>query len=53
MLTNVDRVTLARVAKSLLGPRSPTHRTDRARSKSGRESRWVRLQICLLNNVVI
>ena len=34
MVIRVDRVTLAHVAKTLLGPRSPTHRTDRARDQA-------------------
>ena len=36
---SVDRVTLASVAKTLLGPRSPTHRTDRARDRDREGSR--------------
>ena len=35
----VDRVTLARVAKTLLSPRSPTHRTDRSRDRDREGSR--------------
>ena len=43
----VDQVTFARVAKTLLGPLSPTHRTDRARDREGSRYR------CACKNSVI
>ena len=45
----VDQVTFARVAKTLLGPRSPTHCTDRARDQDREGSR----DRCACKNSVI